>query len=113
MVSARFLQDQPESSRRVLEMMRRTSPEGAAAALLGRAERPDYHDLLASLEIPATVIVGSDDAFTSRAQAELMHELLKGSELVWLEGVGHMPNLEAAPQFNSALDRLLDRVEAA
>ena len=39
-----------------------------------------------------------------------MRDLLRGSELVWLEGVGHMPNLERPAAFNAALLRFLERV---
>ncbi|HEX3445824.1 MAG TPA: alpha/beta hydrolase [Chthoniobacterales bacterium] len=90
-------------------MMRATNPNGAAAALRGRAERPDYAETLARLDTPALVVVGDKDAFTTRADAEQMSTLLKGSELVWIEGVGHMPNLESEGEFNEALGRLLQR----
>lgn len=100
----------PEVAEQVRTMMRGTSPEGAAAALRGRAERPDYQDTLSRLDVPALIIVGHDDAFTTRADAERMHDLLRQSELVWLEGSGHMPNLERATAFNDALVRLLRRV---
>jgi pimeloyl-ACP methyl ester carboxylesterase len=59
--------------------------------------------------VPALIVVGSEDAFTTREQAEVMHRLLRDSELVWLEGVGHMPNLESAAEFNAALLRFLSR----
>ena len=39
-----------------------------------------------------------------------MHALLKRSELVWMTGVGHMPNLEREAEFNAALERLLGAV---
>jgi len=90
-------------------MMQTTNPIGAAAALRGRAERPDYADTLAGLDIPALVVVGDEDAFTTRADAEQMSRLLKWSELVWIKGVGHMPNLESEGEFNEALGRLLQR----
>ena len=93
----------------VRDMMRATNPNGAAAALRGRAERPDYAETLARLDVPALVVVGDKDAFTTRADAEQMSTLLKGSELVWIEGVGHMPNLESEGEFNEALGRLLQR----
>jgi pimeloyl-ACP methyl ester carboxylesterase len=64
---------------------------------------------LARLDVPALVVVGDKDAFTTRADAEQMSTLLKGSELVWIEGVGHMPNLESEGEFNEALGRLLQR----
>jgi 3-oxoadipate enol-lactonase len=102
----------PEVAERVRGMMRGTDPSGAAAALRGRAERPDYESALAKLDVPALVIVGDQDAFTTRADAERMHELLKGSELIWMTGVGHMPNLERPGEFNAAAIRWLGRVMA-
>ena len=100
----------PDVAAHVLSMMRATNPEGAAAALRGRAERPSYEDTLARIDVPAVVIIGDEDAFTTRGDAELMRDLLRGAELVWLPGIGHMPNLEAPEAFNSALARLLERV---
>lgn len=112
MVAPRNLVALPAVAEHVRSMMRAAHPAGAAAALRGRAERPDYESTLAALDVPALIVVGDEDAFTARADAERMHSLLKRSELVWMEGVGHMPNLERAVEFNEALERLLDRVAA-
>jgi pimeloyl-ACP methyl ester carboxylesterase len=97
----------PAVADHVRAMMRGTNPVGAAAALRGRAERPDYAETLARLDVPALVVVGDEDAFTTRADVEQMSGLLKQSELVWIKGVGHMPNLEREGEFNEALGRLL------
>jgi pimeloyl-ACP methyl ester carboxylesterase len=94
----------------VLGMMRSAPAGGAAAALRGRAERPPYEPVLQGLDVPGLVVVGDEDAFTGREDADLMHRLLRGSELLWLEGVGHMPNLEEPNLFNAALVALLHRV---
>jgi 3-oxoadipate enol-lactonase len=91
-------------------MMLGTAPAGAAAAVRGRAERPDYEETLARLNVPALVVVGDQDAFTARTDAEQMHALLKGSEFVWMKGVGHMPNLERTGEFNEAVCAWLGRV---
>jgi pimeloyl-ACP methyl ester carboxylesterase len=99
----------PRVADHVRGMMRVTNPAGAAAALRGRAERPDYAETLARVDVPALVVVGDEDAFTTRADAEQMSMLLKRSELVWIKGVGHMPNLESEGEFNEALGRLLER----
>jgi pimeloyl-ACP methyl ester carboxylesterase len=93
----------PDVAAHVMQMMKSTSPAGAAAALRGRGERPAYEDTLANFPRPALVVVGDCDAFTTRADADQMHHLLKHSRLVWMEGVGHMPNLERATEFNTAL----------
>ena len=88
-------------------MMRRAHPIGAAAALRGRADRPDYGETLERVDAPALIVVGDEDAFTTRDDADRMHALLNRSELVWLEGAGHMPNLERPAEFNAALERFL------
>jgi pimeloyl-ACP methyl ester carboxylesterase len=90
-------------------MMLTTHPAGAAAAVVGRGERPSYEATLASLRVPALIVVGTEDAFTTREQAERMRDLCEDSELVWLDGIGHMPNLENTEAFNAALLRFLDR----
>jgi 3-oxoadipate enol-lactonase len=99
----------PAVADHVRAMMRGTNPVGAAAALRGRAERPDYAETLARLDVPALVVVGDEDAFTTQADAEQMSGLLKQSELIWIKGVGHMPNLESEGEFNEALERFLER----
>lgn len=93
----------PAMAAQVLGMMRRTDPRGAAAALRGRADRPSYEPTLAELRAPALICVGDADAFTTRADAELMRRLVRRSQLLWLPGVGHMPNLERGAEFNAAL----------
>jgi pimeloyl-ACP methyl ester carboxylesterase len=99
-------------AREVLAMMRATSPEGAAAALRGRAERPDYVDSLARVGVPALIVVGSEDEFTPLRDAELMHERIPGATLAVIEGAAHMPNLERPAEFNAALQRFLDAIPA-
>jgi pimeloyl-ACP methyl ester carboxylesterase len=113
MVAPRNMVVLPAVAEHVRSMMRAAHPAGAAAALRGRAERPDYEGTLGVLDVPALIVVGDEDAFMTRADAERMHILLKRSELVWMEGVGHMPNLEREAEFNDALGRFLDRVALA
>lgn len=111
MLSARTIQAAPSVAEHVLRMMRHTPPAGAAAALRGRAERPDYSGVLERLECPALIVVGDEDGFTTRQDADRMHTLLQDSRLLWLQGVGHMPNLEQPEAFNTALSAFLDRFE--
>lgn len=94
----------------VMAMMRNTDARGAAAALRGRAERPPYGEVLAGLDVPALIVVGDRDAFTTRADAERMHATLADCTLAWIEGAGHLPNLERTDAFNAALFGLLARV---
>lgn len=94
----------------VARMMRAAPPEGAAAALRGRAERPDYTPLLAGIAVPTLVVVGRDDEYTPVADAEYLHHRIPGSALVVVDGAAHLPNLERPAEFCAALETLLARV---
>ncbi|MFH9550829.1 alpha/beta fold hydrolase [Streptomyces sp. NPDC051445] len=97
----------PEVKAHVHRMMTSTSPEGAAAALRGRAERPDYRPLLTRVTAPALVVVGEDDEYTPVPDAEAMHAALPHSALRIVEGAAHLPNLERPDEFNRVLAEFL------
>jgi pimeloyl-ACP methyl ester carboxylesterase len=97
----------PEVIMHVLGMMRGTDPEGAAAALRGRAERPDYVAMLAEVAVPALVVVGAEDEFTPLADARLMSDAIPGATLVVVDGAAHMPNLERPADVDEALEGFL------
>ncbi len=98
---------QPEVVEKVRQMILHTPPEGAAAALRGRAERRDYTPLLREISVPTLVVVGSEDTFTPISDAELMQRGIAGSQLAILAGVGHMPNMERPDEFNTVLKQFL------
>ncbi|MFE3323868.1 alpha/beta fold hydrolase [Streptomyces sp. NPDC059176] len=100
----------PEVSATVHRMMLAAPPEGAAAALRGRAERPDYRELLTTVAVPTLVVVGRDDAFTPVADAEAMHAALPDSTLCVVEGAAHLPNMERPDAFDAALRAYLERL---
>ncbi|MEW2396929.1 alpha/beta fold hydrolase [Streptomyces sp. NPDC046862] len=108
MVAPHNIEELPAVAEHVLAMMSGTDPEGAAAALRGRAERPDYTGMLRDVAVPTLVVVGSDDEFTPVGDARLIHERVPGSTLAIIDGAAHMPNLERPAEFNAALERFLD-----
>lgn len=91
----------------VHRMMCATDPAGAAAALRGRAERPDYRETLTKVPFPALVVVGRDDSYTPVADAEDMHALLPHSTLAVIEEAAHLPNLERPDDFDAVLENYL------
>ena len=109
MLAPRTIAEDRVLARYVLEMMSRAPASGAAAALRGRAERIDYGPTLAELRLPTLIVGGGHDRFTTRAEIEAMRRTMTSSNLLWIEHVGHMPNLEAAPVFNRALQEFLER----
>jgi len=99
----------PEVVKRVRDMMLKTKPEGAAAALRGMAEREDQTALLPKITVPTLILVGAEDAITPVADSEKMHHAIPGSSLVVLDHAGHVSNLEQTQKFNDALLHFLSQ----
>jgi pimeloyl-ACP methyl ester carboxylesterase len=93
----------PAVRARVDAMMVAAPPAGAAAALRGRAQRPDYRPLLRMLDIPALVVAGTADPWSNAEVTAEIVSCLRRPELVTIDGTGHLPNLEAEAEFNDAL----------
>ena len=101
----------PQVVERVREMILRTDPKGAAAALRGMAQRRDQTRLLADILQPTLVVVGSEDQITPPADAETMRREIRGSRLEVIEGAGHVSNLERPAEFNAALSKFLRDIQ--
>jgi 3-oxoadipate enol-lactonase len=93
----------PAVVERVLSMMRSSDPHGAAAALRGRAQRPDYRPRLKTLDLPAFVCVGTDDPWSTAEVTEELVGSLRSPRTVTFPRIGHLPNLEAPEDFNREL----------
>jgi pimeloyl-ACP methyl ester carboxylesterase len=91
----------------VEQMMRRNNPLGAAAALRGRAERPDYRRLLETLRLPTFICAGTADRFSTAEVTDELIACLPGASTLVLSEIGHLPNLESPERFNDALVRFL------
>jgi pimeloyl-ACP methyl ester carboxylesterase len=113
MVAPYNIEALPEVAAHVLGMMRGTPAEGAAAALRGRAERPDYSDLLERVTVPALIVVGRDDEFTPVADAEFMCRRIPNATLAVIHGAAHMPNMERPVEFNKAFHEFLTGIDPA
>ncbi len=85
------------------------STDGIAGALRGMALRPDSTPDLASITVPALVIVGAEDTLTPPEEARKIAAGVAGpSTLVEIPGAGHLSNMEAPEAFNAALEEFLD-----
>ncbi|MEU9478012.1 alpha/beta fold hydrolase [Streptomyces sp. NPDC048191] len=103
MLAAYNVTAMPDVAERVLAMMRATDPRGAAAALRGRAERPDYRDSLPAVREPVLIVVGADDVYTPVADAEAIHRLVPHATMAVIKDAGHLPGAEQPERFNAAL----------
>jgi len=98
---------------RVVQMMRRSNPHGAAAALRGRAQRPDYRPGLAALDIPTFVCAGTADTWSTEAVTQALIDCLGAPRSLLLPELGHLPNLESPDVFNRELLRFLEEADEA
>ena len=101
----------PSVVAQVREMIVKTNPEGAAAALRGMAQRRDQTSFLSRIVCPTLIIVGREDMITQLPESEVMHREIGGSRLVIIEDAGHVSNLEQPENFNRALTKFLRELE--
>ena len=100
--------DLVDSLRRLLLSSR---PKGVAGALRGMAARPDATPLLKTIQAPALVVTGADDAIIPPAEARKLAAEIPDSVLVEIPDAGHLPNLEQPQAFNEAVRRFLEGLE--
>jgi 3-oxoadipate enol-lactonase len=112
MLSKLFAPETPATNSSVVsfvrEMMLKTNPKGAAAALRAMAVREDHTEHLGEIRIPTLILVGAHDVITPSALSEEMHRRIAGSQLEIIAGAGHVSNLERPDEFNRALKTFLD-----
>jgi len=93
----------PELVKRIRDMMLKTDPKGAAAALLGMAGRDDSTTELPKISVPVLIIAGQDDALIPMQHSERMHQAIPGSRLAVIDHAAHVVNMEQADAFNHEL----------
>ena len=64
LLTSETVSKRPDTVKRVRDMMLKTKPEGAAAALKGMAAREDLTALLPQISVPVMIVVGREDPIT-------------------------------------------------
>jgi pimeloyl-ACP methyl ester carboxylesterase len=78
------------------------APDGPAAS-----EDPAVYRALA---MPVVVIWGDRDTITPLEQGQRLAGLAPGAQLLVLDGVGHIPQIEAPQRFNDLLLKVMDEL---
>jgi pimeloyl-ACP methyl ester carboxylesterase len=78
--------------------------------LLARLDEHDAEDVLATIDVPLTVVTGDRDLMTPPATAEHIHRAVPHSRLVVIRGGTHYTPVEYPGVLVDELGRLLDRV---
>jgi 3-oxoadipate enol-lactonase len=104
------LATRPEVVASVRAMIESQSKLAIAAAIHRLMWRPDSTPLLATVRVPAVVIVGEEDGLTPPSESEAMRARLRDATLETIPRAGHLSNIENPAAFNEALGRFLDRL---
>ena len=99
--------ERPEIVKRMREMMLRTPAPTIAKTLAVLRDRPDARPHLGSIQVPALVLVGTEDVVTPPPAADVMVKAIPRATLVTIPGAGHLSNVEAPAAFQQALERFL------
>jgi 3-oxoadipate enol-lactonase len=109
-----LLSDHTKSNRPELVAQVRGLMDNPAAGYVGALEamkqRPDVTADLAAIAVPTLALVGDQDAQSPPDVVRGWQERIPGSRLAVLPRAGHLSNLEAADEFNAAVDDFLTRL---
>jgi pimeloyl-ACP methyl ester carboxylesterase len=92
---------------RIRAMAADTGVDNYLKQLLATTSRPVSIPLLATITVPALVLVGSEDQITPPALAKEMAGLIANSTLVQLDDCGHMSTMEKPDEVIAALEEWL------
>jgi 3-oxoadipate enol-lactonase len=93
-----------------VRMMIRTTPPRGYAGCCHAIAALNLTEHLNAITLPTLIIVGEDDPGTPVAASRVIHEQIKGSELVILKAAAHLSNLEQPGAFNQALTAFLQKI---
>ena len=103
LLSLSSVNGQPQLLEDLRTMMTTAQVEAVAAALEGMAQRQDSTPMLAQIEVPTLVVVGSEDAITGPHEMRSVADAIPNAKFVAIEGAGHMAPLEHPAEVNAAL----------
>lgn len=92
---------------RVKALVEAAPPAAAAWAQRAMAARPDSLDVLSSAQVPVLVVLGDEDALSTREDAETMVAAATDARLEVLDGAGHLTAVEVPDAFNGCVRRFV------
>jgi pimeloyl-ACP methyl ester carboxylesterase len=108
-INAHWGENAPEQVRRLSQKRLAEIPLQVLQADYRAVQHFDVRDQLHRINIPTLIIGGTQDQITPFAESEYLHNNISGSELVKIEGAGHMLVLEQPQPTADAVARWLSR----
>lgn len=100
-----------EQVRFTVVLGRATDPKVVSQATIANLSY-DVRSQLGALDVPALVIRGSADRLSTARSTEQLRSALANPTVEIIDGVGHLPMLEARERFNELLTEFANRVRA-
>jgi 3-oxoadipate enol-lactonase len=91
----------------VRRLIKQQSPMAIRTAIHRMMHRPDSTPLLSSINVPALIITGEEDALIPVDESRAMAAAVSGARLEIVPRAGHLANLEQPDAFNNALHEFL------
>lgn len=91
-----------EIFQRLVDSMAALHKESYIKAVEATADYEPVPDL-EKFDVPTLLVFGGDDRVTPPKLGRRMHDRIPGSRFVVLDGAGHLSNIEAPEEFNSAV----------
>lgn len=104
------MEERSDIESNIRRLIKQQSTQAIRGAALRMMDRPDSFATLATLNVPALVIVGDEDSITPVEESKKMVAALPMAELVVVPRAGHLANLETPDAFNTALAGFLSRL---
>jgi pimeloyl-ACP methyl ester carboxylesterase len=95
---------------RLIKMVERSTPDAFADQIDALLRRPDAQPVLSSIKVPALLLSGTNDNWSSLAQHAEMQRSVAHATLVEIEDAGHMAPIEQPAAVASALRKWLARI---
>ena len=109
----KWVRDGSERWEPVKAMVRRQPAEAIAQGSMAIGGRASSLELLPSIDVPTSVVVGAEDAITPPEVSEAMVAKIPGATLEVIPHAGHLSNLDAPDVFDRAIRDLVRRVARA
>ena len=101
---------QPDIVNQTRQVIEAASRAGVAAAARGMAERKDFSNELAEIDVPTLVIVGEADAISPVEEMTSIAHRMPQAELRVIPNAGHMAPLENPAAVNAAIEAFLNKL---
>jgi 3-oxoadipate enol-lactonase len=102
--------ERPEAVSAISGLITTNSAAAIKGALEAMMARPDSTPLLASIAMPALVVVGDEDVLTPPANSETLARGIRGSRLVRIGQAGHLASFERPAEFTAEVAQFLTGV---